>query len=234
MAKEKKKRRRGGCLVWIVGLFAIIIVGGALSEGEPVQDENVDADEIEEIVDDEQVVEEDVEEIEEEIEEEQVEENTDEEVLVEEEPEEDIASKENFKDYIDHEIMDGVDVFTYNRDIVWSFDSQLRDFNMDNTELLSEFHTDINNGAVFRLVGGLGDGYGNNTENIILIAYYEQETIDKINYENWPARFETGLFDSADSIIVHFAYRDAIDVENNTNGTPPPVYYNSMGEEYNN
>ncbi len=79
MAKEKKKRGCGGCFMWIVGLFAILFIGGLLiNDDEPVQDEDVAADDVEEIVedlnegivDDEEVEEEEIEEVVEVVEEE--------------------------------------------------------------------------------------------------------------------------------------------------------------------
>lgn len=109
-----------------------------------------------------------------------------------------------YNDDIEHEVIDGVDVFTYTLGLVWSKDSYVRLFSMDSADILRKYHEEIDNGVVFRLALPLTDVYGNRSYRIEAVAYFSPETIDKINFDNWPVRESTGLYETADNVGIHY------------------------------
>lgn len=103
----------------------------------------------------------------------------------------------------EHKVEDDVDVFTTTLTVGFSRDSFVRQFSMKGVDILRKYHEELDNGAVFRLALPLTDTYGNKSYRIEAVAYFSPETIDKINFDNWPRLESTGLYETADSVGVH-------------------------------
>lgn len=147
---------------------------------------------------------------------------------IEEEPE---PETESDPEEAPFELIDGVAVFTDTREIVFGLNSHLDIFSADMTDLLKENHQNIDNGAIFRSLDTLTDEYGNEERTITVVVYYSQETIEAINYDNWPTLDASGLYDTADGTWVHAALSEG-NVENNPPSNSeevPEIYYTMMG-----
>lgn len=235
MAEKKQKMSKLKLAGIVLGVLFLIGACGALfaDEENVEEEEHEEVDEQEGVVEEEEVEEQEdsVEEIEEEeqaVEEDESEDEVDEEP-VEEESEDDVEAEE----VTEHEVIDGVDVFTYTETNDWSLDSQMRDFSIAMTDLLSEQHGEIEGDAVFRTLSPVRDDSGN--ERVIYSAqvYYTQETIDGINFENWPNLVAEDLYNTADSVMIYHPIGGETDVENKIyDGELPDFYMGTIGAEF--
>lgn len=143
------------------------------------------------------------------------------------------AQSENDNEEMNHEVIDNVDVYTVSNDVILSADSFLHSFSIDMTEFLSENHEDLENGVVFRLATALTDKYGNSENKIVSTVWYSQETIEKINFDNWPMDSSTDLYNTADSVVFHFSLKNETSIEmSGASDSSPAVVRDSIGQEY--
>ncbi len=233
MAREKREKKKVtkkqgclGCLTWVVIIgIAFLVLGALISDPDDTDtSDDVASDEAEEVVDEPVEQEEELEVVEEEPVEEEPEE------VAEEEPEEEPTILSEF----DYEVIDGVDVYTMFQDTAWSTNSLMRNFSMDSVELLQTVHENLENGIVFRLATTMVDGYGNETDKIVANVWYSQDTVERINYDNWPVHGDTmaGLYDTADGVRIYFALVNDIEQEQKPTDNAPQVYYDSINMEY--
>lgn len=144
------------------------------------------------------------------------------------EREEDNQDKPNYQ----HEVIDSVDVYTDYSEMFLTPNVYMSNFSIDMTELLKEKHDEIKNGVIFRNAATVADQYGNE-ENIILVSvWYSQETVDKINYENWPQLVGEDLYNTADGVLVHHNLeQDTVDNKSAGDDQPDAHRY-GVGNEY--
>ena len=229
----KVKQKRGGCLKWLLyGFMAIILLGACgalLDDGEESITENKNESEKEEVSETvENDSEEDSEPVEEEYEDTEDEEEEDEYDFDTEDKDEDEEYGEGI-----HKNDDGVMIFDRYEEISLSINSLVAKFSTDMADELKEHKDDIDNGAVFRLAGPLTDEYGNETKKYVISVYYTQDTIDKINVDNWPLDINKGLYKTADGVIIHPALRDNKYTETKVyDGEQPDEYTYSVNTEY--
>ena len=214
----KVKQKRGGCLKWLLYGFIVIIVLGAcgaiLDDGE------------EEDVTKEQKPEETVEKEEEKPEEDSSEEKEEKSEPAEEESED--TENEEF-----HKNDDDVMIFDRYGEVSLSVNTLVSKFSKDMTDEIKKHKDEFTNGAVFRLAGPLVDEYGNETKKYVISVYYTQDTIDKINVDNWPLNISDGLYKTADGVIVHPALRDNKHAKTKVyEGEQPEEYTYSVDSEY--
>ena len=114
----------------------------------------------------------------------------------------------------------------------WSISGAPQLFSADGVQILEEHHEEFDQGVIFANHNTLTDQYGNETETYTMAVYYSPETIDKINFDNWPILDGEDLFRTADSVYIHpvidnedyFQFRVMSD-------QTPGVFYNFMGGE---
>ena len=229
----KVKQKRGGCLKWLLyGFMAIILLGACgalLDDDEESITENKNESEKEEVS---ETVENDSEEDSEPVEEESEDTEDEEE---EDEYDFDTEDKDEDEEYGEgiHKNDDGVMIFDRYEEISLSINSLVAKFSTDMADELKEHKDDIDNGAVFRLAGPLTDEYGNETKKYVISVYYTQDTIDKINVDNWPLDINKGLYKTADGVIIHPALRDNKYTETKVyDGEQPDEYTYSVNTEY--
>lgn len=92
-----------------------------------------------------------------------------------------------------------------------SANTYLNSFNYDMANVLTENHNEFPEGAIFRSVLPLVDQYGNEEKTNVVTVYYSPETIEQINFDNWPTYDATGLFDTADNVFIHHAIQNEAD-----------------------
>lgn len=151
----------------------------------------------------------------------------------EEESEKEEAEKERAaeEDY-QHEVIDGIDVFTTYSDIILTPNVFMSNFSVDMSELLNEKNKELSNGVIFRNATTLTDKYGNEDKLIVVGVWYSQETIEKINFDNWPQLIGEDLYNTADSVLVHYTLGQSVDVENKQNENAPQIFKDSIGSKY--
>ncbi len=151
-----------------------------------------------------------------------------------EEDESELAEEEETEEVkFKHEVIDGVDVYTDFNNITISPNNYMSNFSIEMTDLLNEVHQDLTNGVVFRNATTLTDGYGNEEKKIVVNVWYPQETIEKINYDNWPVLIGEDLYSTADGVIIHFALGQDVDEDNKIASDDAPQFYrDSIGADY--
>lgn len=129
-----------------------------------------------------------------------------------------------------YEIEDDIAIFTDDNDSIFSAKQHVDSFSAEMTQALKENHKDIKNGAIFRSVKTLSDKYGNEEKTNVLAVYYSPETIEKINYDKWPTLDASGLYDTADAMWAHPAFKEK-GAKENKSGTEnaPDIYFNYLG-----
>lgn len=143
------------------------------------------------------------------------------------------AEAEKKSEKFQHEVIEGVDTYTLVSGTNWSANSMMTGFSVDATSLLQDVHQDLTNGAVFRIATTLTDTYGNESQEIVSTVWYSQETVEKINYDNWPRLVGEDLYNTADGVIVHYAIGNDVEVENKSAGNNAPNFYrDSIGVEF--
>lgn len=241
----EKEKKRGGCLKNVlIGFIILVILGScaALLGDDESDTETTGHSEEDQAEIDRQQKEHDEKEAakeEEEAQEEEPTEESDDVDVVEEENEEETetadkeeSEEETKEDKIKHEVIDGVDVFTYTNISVISFKNQLSNFSIEMTDLLVDQHDQIDNGAVFRTISTIEDNKGNQETVYTAQVYYTQDTIDEINYDNWPRLVGEDLYNAADSVMIHHLLRDQTDIENKPYDDAPDFYTFTIGTEY--
>lgn len=241
----KKEKKRSGCLKNILIGFVILIVLGSCAALFGDDDEENDAETTGHSAEDQAEIDRQQKEYDEkeaakeekEAPEEEPAEESDDVDVVEEENEEETEDKEDSEeetknDKIKHEVIDGVDVFTYTNISVISFKNQLSNFSIEMTDLLVDQHDQIDNGAVFRTISTIEDNKGNQETVYTAQVYYTQDTIDEINYDNWPRLVGEDLYNTADSVMIHHLLRDQTDIENKPYDDTPDFYTFTIGTEY--
>lgn len=132
-----------------------------------------------------------------------------------------------------HEVIDGVDVYSSFEDTYWDEDSYMHGFSMDMTELLTEIHDELGNGVVFRSGATLTDKYGNEEKKYVLNVWYSQATVEKINYDNWPTFNSEDLYDTADGFVIHPALSKNTEIQNKPlPDNAPDFVAGSLGQTY--
>lgn len=131
-----------------------------------------------------------------------------------------------------HDVIDGVDVFTSYTEMILTPNVFMSNFSVDMTELLKEKQDEINNGVIFRNATSVTDQHGNEEKMVVLSVWYSQETIEKINYDNWPQLVGEDLYNTADGVLVHHHLKQDA-VENKTaDDSQPDAHRYGVGTEY--
>lgn len=144
------------------------------------------------------------------------------------EREEDNQDKPDYQ----HEVIDNVDVYTDYSEMFLTPNVYMSNFSVDMTELLKEKHDEIKNGVIFRNAATVADQYGNE-ENIVLVSvWYSQETVDKINYENWPQLVGEDLYNTADGVLVHHNLEQDTVNNKSAGDDQPDAHRYGVGNEY--
>lgn len=133
-----------------------------------------------------------------------------------------------------YELIDDIAVFTNDKSIVLGINQHLESFSYDMTQALKKKHGEIKNGAIFRNITPLVDKFGNEEKTTTVVVYYSQDTIEAINYDNWPTIDSSGLYDTADATWVHYALKES-KVKNNTSIDSerlPSLYFSMQGATY--
>ena len=223
----KVKQKRGGCLKWLLyGFILMILLGacGALLDDGEEEDVTKEQNPEETVEKEEDVSEEESEPAENDAE--------DEEEYEYDFDDEEESEDEEYGEGI-HKNDDGVMIFDRYEEISLSINSLVAKFSTDMADELKEHKDDIDNGAVFRLAGPLTDDYGNEVKKYVISVYYTQDTIDKINVDNWPLDINNGLYKTADGVIIHPALRDNKYTETKVyDGEQPDEYTYSVNTEY--
>ena len=225
----KVKQKRGGCLKWLLYGFIVIVVLGAcgaiLDDGEEVTEEQKTEETVEK---EEEKPEEDVSEEESEPAENDAEDEEEYEYDFDDEEESEDTENEEF-----HKNDDDVMIFDRYGEVSLSVNTLVSKFSKDMTDEIKKHKDEFTNGAVFRLAGPLVDEYGNETKKYVILVYYTQDTIDKINVDNWPLNISDGLYKTADGVIVHPALRDNKHAKTKVyEGEQPEEYTYSVNTEY--
>lgn len=147
---------------------------------------------------------------------------------VAEEPEEE-EEEEDDSDFLRDE-EDGTLIFTHPPRDLWSAEPHTDSFAFDIGDLLEEHADEAENGMIFRSAKTLVDEYGNDTDYNVILVYYSQETIDQINFENWPNQAGQP-YTTADGVWAVPAFQEG-NVELQTTEDAPDAYYNFMNSEY--
>lgn len=135
---------------------------------------------------------------------------------------------------IEHEVIEDVDVFTSLRETAWSTEHFVSLFSMDSVDILRKYHEEIDNGVVFRLALPLTNVYGDRSYRIEAVAYFSPETIDKINFDNWPRLDSTGLYETADNVDIHHGLGEYQYLYSKNNGLMDgvPLEFYTKGSTY--
>ena len=225
----KVKQKRGGCLKWLLYGFIVIVVLGAcgalLGDGEDNKD-TVNEPKTEEDSKDDETKEEEKDKQEKENSETKKKEEQEKKAKEQEE-------KENDGEIKISENEDGVMIFDQYGEVSLSQNTFVAKFSRDMAEELKKHKDETKNGAIFRLASPLVDNYGNESKKYVMAVYYTQDTIDKINVDNWPLNVSDGLYKTADGVIVHPALRDNKHAETKVyEGDQPEEYTYSVDSEY--
>lgn len=225
----KVKQKRGGCLKWLLYGFIVMIVLGAcgalLDDGEDNKN-TVNEPKTEEDSKDDETKEEEKDK--------QEKENSETKKKEEQEKKaKEQVEKENDGEIKISENEDGVMIFDQYGEVSLSVNTLVSKFSKDMTDEIKKHKDKFTNGAVFRLAGPLVDEYGNETKKYVISVYYTQDTIDKINVDNWPLNISDGLYKTADGVIVHPALRDNKHAKTKVyEGEQPEEYTYSVDSEY--
>lgn len=143
-------------------------------------------------------------------------------------------SKVKSQDKKDNDItnikQDGYDVYERDAGMPLSENSSVKHFSMEMSNKLKEDHQNIEQGAIFKDIMKFEDEKGNETKMVAAIVYVSNESINEINYKNWPKNPES-LYDVADGIVFH-AYINNNDVAKTRNQDEiPQQFYDMLGEE---
>jgi len=141
-------------------------------------------------------------------------------------------AKEEEESKPEYEMIDGIAVFTDAKEPTLSENNMVSNFSIEMTDALKKHHEEIENGAIFRLANTLEDTYGNEEQVYTLVVYYSQDTIEKINYDNWPSLVASGLYDTADTVLVHYVLNNNKHAEGKGADNAPPIVGEMFGAEY--
>jgi hypothetical protein len=157
---------------------------------------------------------------------------TAEESETEEEPEDEESEEVPEETNENIEFLDsGMALVTDNSNITFGETSHLEIFSGNHVTTLSDNYEQFENGVIFRNVMALQDQYGNQEDTNVIAVYYSPETINQINFENWPTLDETGLFEPADNVFIHnvlLSESEDFQQYTNTEGVPDEML-NYMG-----
>ncbi len=236
MPKEEKKKMSKK-KKWLIGIGVVLVIGfiGGMGddEEEPTVAEISEEDQAE--IDRRQKEHDEKEAAKKEEEEKkaQEEKEAEEQAAAEEEETEQAEEEETEEVKFKHEVIDGVDVYTDFNNITISPNNYMSNFSIEMTDLLNEVHQDLTNGVVFRNATTLTDGYGNEEKKIVVNVWYSQETVERINYDNWPVLIGEDLYSTADGVIIHFALGQDVDEDNKIASDDAPQFYRySIGADY--
>lgn len=131
---------------------------------------------------------------------------------------------------ITHIKQDGYDVYERDAGMPLSENSSVKHFSMEMSNELKKDHQNIEQGAIFKDIMKFEDKKGNETKMVAAIVYVSKESINEINYKNWPKNPES-LYDIADGVVFH-AYINNNDVAKTRNQDEiPQQFYDMLGEE---
>lgn len=139
------------------------------------------------------------------------------------------SEKEKNED-ITHKKQDGYDVYERDGGMPFSENSSVKHFSMEMSNKLKKDYKNIDKGAVFKDVMEFEDKKGNESKMVAVVVYISKDSIDEINFENWPKNPES-LYDVADGVVFH-AYINNNDVaETRDQDEIPQEFYDMLGEE---
>lgn len=138
--------------------------------------------------------------------------------------------KEKKKESIKHNKQDGYDVYERDGGMPFSENSSIKHFSMEMSNKLKKDHKKIDNGAIFKDVMEFEDKKGNEEKIVAIVAYVSKETIDEINFNNWPNNPES-LYDVSDGIVFHYYINDNKIAETRNQDEIPQQFYDMLGED---
>lgn len=137
--------------------------------------------------------------------------------------------KEKKKESIKHNKQDGYDVYERDGGMPFSENSSIKHFSMEMSNKLKKDHKKIDNGAIFKDVMEFEDKKGNEEKIVAIVAYVSKETIDDINFDNWPNNPES-LYDVSDGVVFHYYINDNKIAETRNQDEIPQQFYDMLGE----
>lgn len=142
----------------------------------------------------------------------------------------DKKSKDKKDEAITHTKQNGYDVYERDGGMPFSENSSVKHFSMEMSNKLKKDHKNINEGAVFKDVMEFEDKKGNESKMVAVVVYISKESIDEINFENWPKNPES-LYDVADGVVFHAYINDNDVAETRDQDEIPQEFYDMLGEE---
>lgn len=112
----------------------------------------------------------------------------------------------------------------------WSINGAPALFAYEGAKIIKEHYDQFDNGIILANVNTLVDQYGNEEDTYTMAVHYSPDTIEKINFENWPVLDAEDLFKTADSVFIHYVidnedYRGYAGIQEDA----PSAFYNYMG-----
>lgn len=137
---------------------------------------------------------------------------------------------EDKKEDITHTKQNGYDVYERDGGMPLSENSSVKHFSMEMSDKLKKDHKNINEGVVFKDVMDFEDKKGNESKMVAVVVYISKDSIDEINFKNWPKRPES-LYDVADGVVFHTYINDNDVAETRDQDEIPQEFYDMLGEE---
>lgn len=138
--------------------------------------------------------------------------------------------KEKDSEKIKHNKQDGFDVYERDGGMAFSENSSIKHFSMEMSNRLKKDHKKIDNGAIFKDVMEFEDKKGNKEKIVAIVTYISKETIDEINFDNWPNNPES-LYDVSDGVVFHYYINDNKIAKTRNQDEIPQQFYDMLGEE---
>lgn len=136
--------------------------------------------------------------------------------------------KEKKNESIKHNKQDGFDVYERDGGMAFSENSSIKHFSMEMSNRLKKDHKKIDNGAIFKDVMEFEDKKGNEEKIVAIVTYVSKETIDEINFDNWPNNPES-LYDVSDGVVFHYYINDNKIAKTRNQDEIPQQFYDMLG-----
>lgn len=107
---------------------------------------------------------------------------------------------------------EGVTVLTILKDSEFSENAVLRSTAIDAVNYMEDNPSALYNGIVIDKKVNFLDAYGNATPRQAVSVYFSQETIKKINFDNWPNNSAVDFYLAADAYWISPAFSDIAEV----------------------
>ena len=114
--------------------------------------------------------------------------------------------------------------------MAFSENSSIKHFSMEMSNRLKKDHKKIDNGAIFKDVMEFEDKKGNKEKIVAIVTYISKETINEINFDNWPNNPES-LYDVSDGVVFHYYINDNKIAKTRNQDEIPQQFYDMLGEE---